>query len=412
MVAEAVRRAAHPLRTRSFRYFFLAQGVSNVGDTFTYIALPFAVLGLTRSVADVGYVLSARVVPMVVFLLAGGVWADRVPRRSTLIIGANAARCSIQACMATLLLIGSARVWELIVLMGMYGVCSAIFYPSMSGLVPQMVRNDELQRANALLSFTNSSSSVVGPALAGLLVALAGPGWAIGVDALSFGISAALVAAAHMPGTVEVASDQGMLSQLRGGWQEVKRRNWVWVCIIEFAVFQFAGLGSVYVLGPVTAARYLGGASVWGIILAVAGAGSLLGDVAALRLEPSRLLVAVSASILMCVPALILLGVVAPAGWIAIAFLAYGVGLSFADTMWFTALQQHIPAQSLSRVSAYDWMGSAALRPLGQILAGPLTLLIGLRSTLLGAAMVITLTSILALRSRSVRGLRRLTERA
>lgn len=403
----AVRTAVGPLRHREFAFLFSAQAVSNTGDTFTYVALPFAVLALTKSVADVGYVLSAQVVGMAAFLLLGGVWADRTPRRSVLLAVSSWTRGASQACVAILLLTGTAHVWELVALMGFYGVSAATFYPAMTGLVPQTVPSDDLQRANALLSFTRSASVVIGPAIAGALVATVGPGWAIGVDALSFGLSAVLITAARIGGSAPASASQGTITELRQGWHEVRSRPWLWRCIAQFSVFQFAGLAALYVLGPVTAARHLGGASAWGILLAVAGAGSLAGDLAALKFEPRRMLMAASLAILMCIPALALLAVVVPLAWLAAAFFAYGAGLSFGDTMWFTALQQHVPAESLSRVSAYDWLGSVALRPLGQIVIGPLAVLIGVRSALAGAAGLVTVAILLAARSPSIRQLRR-----
>ncbi|HET9898160.1 MAG TPA: MFS transporter [Streptosporangiaceae bacterium] len=408
MKTHAIDAAASPVRHRAFRLLFGAQAISTMGDTFTDVALPFAVLQLTGSVADIGYVLAAQTVPLVLFLLFGGVWADRVPRRSSLLVGSNLVRFGSQATIALLLLTGTAHLWQLIALIAVHGLATAVFYPAATGLVPQTVSEQDLQQANALLSFTISSSSVVGPALAGGLVVLAGPGWAIAIDAVSFAVSGLLLMFVRVPGTIDLNMDGGTIAQLRSGWYEVRSRTWVWASIANFAAFQFAGLGFLFVLGPAIAARFLGGPSVWGLLLTAAGVGSVLGDLTALRYRPSRVLIAMTTAILFCVPTLVLLAVAAPTPWLICAQVAFGAGLSFANTTWLTALQQHIPQRALSRVSAYDWMGSSALRPLGQALAGPLAAAIGVRDALLAAAVVIAFSSALTLRLRSVRELRKL----
>jgi MFS family permease len=396
------------LRSRPFRLLFSAQFISRTGDTFTTVALPFAVLRLTGSVADVGVVLAARTLPLAVLVMFGGVWADRVPRRSVLVVGSNTVRFVSQAGLAVLLIADVARLSELVVLMAVYGVAAALFYPAMSGLVPQTVAESDLQSANALLSFTRSSSTIFGPTLAGLLVGVADPGWAIAIDSLSFAVSAYLFLIMRLPNVTKRAEGDSILAQFRDGWTEVHSRPWVLATIIGFSIFAFAGQGSLFVLGPSIAQRFLGGARVWGLLLTAAGAGAIIGDLLGLRLRPERLIVGTVIGLMLCCPALICVATVAPTVCIGMAFTAFGAATSFADTMWYTALQEHVPKEALSRVSAYDWMGSTVFQPLGQGLAGPLALVVGTASVLNGAAVLIFATSLVIVLMPSVRQLRRL----
>jgi MFS family permease len=401
------RLSESPLGSRPFRLLFIAQVVSRTGDAFTTVALPFAVLGLTGSVADVGIVLAAKTLPLVLFVLLGGVWADRAPRRSVPLVGSGVVRFMSQAVFALLLITGKAHLWQLIVLMAVHGTAAAMYYPAISGVVPQTVARADLQKANAMLSLTRSSSVIFGPALAGILVASAGPGWAIAIDSLSFAASTLLFLAMRLPGTV-VLAEGGALAQFRDGWREVRSRTWVWATITGFGAFQFAGQGSIYVLGPSIAEHRLGGASVWGLLLTTAGLGSLAGDFAALRFRPRLLIVGTMCGVVLSIPALASLAAAAPPVLIAMAFFVYGAGMSFADTLWYTALQEQIPAAALSRVSSYDWMGSVAFQPLGQAVMGPLAIVIGTTTVISGAAALIAVTSILVLCSPTVRRLRRL----
>jgi len=170
------------LRTRGpFRLLFAGQALSVVGDRITPIAIAFAVLGLGNA-TDLGLVLAASGVPFALFAIAGGVVSDRVGRRRVMIVS-DVARAAVQATVAVLLLTGSAEVWMLVVLSAMYGTAAAVFMPALIGLIPQTVPPDRLQEANALLGFTRSIASVAGPALAGILIAIGGPGDAIAVDA-------------------------------------------------------------------------------------------------------------------------------------------------------------------------------------------------------------------------------------
>ncbi len=177
------------LQERQFRLFFTGQLVSLLGDAVTPFALAWAVLDLTGSAKDLGFVIAAKTAPLVVFLLVGGVFADRLPRRAVMLT-ADVIRMGIQAATAALLLSHNATIWELVLLQAFAGTATAFFNPASTGLTPMTVSVERLQGANALRGLSISSMQLVAPALAGLLIVTVGPGYGLAVDAASFGVSA------------------------------------------------------------------------------------------------------------------------------------------------------------------------------------------------------------------------------
>jgi predicted MFS family arabinose efflux permease len=285
-----------------------------------------------------------------------------------------------------LLISGDARLWHLLVLFALFGAGDAFFAPASTGLVPQTVSAGRLQQANALMGLSRSLCWVAGPALAGLIVAAVGPGWAFVIDSGSFVVSCASLALLRLP-SAGSRLQASVLADLRAGWHEVRSQTWVWASIVRFGLSNVA-ITPIFVLGPFVAQRSLGGAAAWGVIGAGAGAGALLGDAVALRLRPRRPLFAgTSAVLLLCVEPVLLAG---PAPTLAIAgAAALGFGsVSFSNTLWFTTLHERTPREALSRVSSYDWLGSIVFQPAGYALAGSLSAAIGVAATLLAGAAV------------------------
>jgi MFS family permease len=185
------------LRERNFRLYFVGQATSSVGNAMVPVALAFAILRLTHSAADLGLVLTAYAVSQLIFLLAGGVVADRIPRRLAL-LGSDAVRFAAEALLAAFLLGGRPRLLVVLILVFVQGAASALFMPASSGLVPALVEDSHLQAANSLLQTASSAASIIGPAIAGVLVVADGPGWAIAADAASYGVSVATLAMLRM----------------------------------------------------------------------------------------------------------------------------------------------------------------------------------------------------------------------
>jgi predicted MFS family arabinose efflux permease len=366
------------LRLRNFRLVFGAALVSLLGDGVVPVALAFAVLDLTGSATDLGIVLAARTIALVASLLVGGVVADRVGRRAVM-VSADVVRLVTQAAIAALLVSGHATVLEIALSQVLLGAASGFFNPASSGLIP-VVAGEWLQQANALRGMALAAGNIAGPAIAGVLVVAAGPGWALLVDAASYGASAALLARVP-PDRDRPARATHFLTDLRDGFDEVRSRTWLWATIAVFSLVN-AFAAAFPVLGALTAKRYLGGASAWAAILVARAVGSLIGGTSLLRLRPRRpLLVTTLAGMITALPT-VLLAAPAPLAVIVIGALISGIGPMVFNTLWETTLQQHIPAAARSRVSSYDWFGSVALQPVGYALMGPLAAGIGLSGAL------------------------------
>jgi MFS family permease len=381
------------LREREFDRLLTGQAVATVGEAMIPVAVSFAVLDMTDSPTDVGVALAAGVVPVVLFLLLGGVWADRLPRQRVM-MGADLVRAALEAVLAVLLISGRASVAEIVVLQAARGTAEAFFRPAITGLIPQTLRPVRLQQGNALINLSQSVGTIAGSALGGVIVAGAGAGWAIAVAALAFLIRAGFLAVLH-PRPVAVPRRRAFFTELAAGWRAFHSRTWLWLLVVEFSIFGLAVYGPVMVLGPVVARRELGGAAVWGFIIASGAAGMLVGAVIAMRVRPRRpLRFAGLAMIVSVVPLSLLAGSEHRLLLIATASLA-GASLALFQILWQTALQEHVPQDELSRVTAWNWLGLFVLFPLGLLLAGPFSDLVGVTRTLwLSAATIVVLVLI------------------
>jgi len=393
------------LRGRDFRILFTSECVSVLGDALVPVALAFAVLDLTGSASDLGLVLLAYLVPRVAFMLAGGVWADRLPHRR-LMVATHLARFAIQGAQGFMLVTGHASIGTLVALQVARGTAAAFYRPAASAIVPSVVRREDLQPANALLWMAWNLSGVAGPTIAGVLVATVGSGWAILGDSVSFLVAALLLQRLDTVDRGRASAGTGFWPELAEGWSEVRSRTWVWASILYFACFQLVYLSAFSVLGPVVSKRSLGGPTAWALIAAAAALGGLIGNAAMLRVRPRRPLLVANASVFLAVPSLVLLAIAAPAPLIATAELGAGIAVGMATALWETALQRGVPPEALSRVISYDQMGSIALRPIGLALVGPIVAVAGTRGTLLGAAAIVAAATLAILSIPSIRRVR------
>lgn len=397
-------RAFGCLRERNFRLFFIGYVTSIVGSAMVPIALTFAVLDGGHPVADVGYVLAAETVPLVVLLAFGGVVADRIPRPVAM-IGADIVRGVSEATLAALLVTGAPPLWALIGLAGVLGAGQAFFNPAMTGLMPEIVAAESLQQANALRAVATSSGHLLGPALAGVIVAVGGVGWAFAIDAATYAVSATCLLRLAIPPR-KATAPASMLRELAEGWDAFRSRSWLWAIVVQFATFNALAVAPFMILGAVVARDRLGGAAAWGAILASLGAGSIVGALVSTRMRPQRpLMLATVGAACFALP-VGLIAIPAPTALIAIGAAMAGIGLSTFGTLWETSLQRNVPGEILSRVSAYDWFGSVAFVPLGYVLTAPLSALLGVRATLAFAAAWVLASCLAVL---LVPGVRRLT---
>jgi MFS family permease len=394
-----------PFGQREFRLLFLGRTTSFVGTAFANVALAFAVLELTGSKADLGYVLAARAVPQVLFLLAGGIWADRLPRHHVM-VGSNVVSGLTQSAVAALLLAGHARIWQLAALAALNGTSTAFFFPASTGIIPQTVPRSMLQSANALLRLGLNSSFIGGAALGGVVVGATSPGVGIAVDAASFFLAAASLAAMRMPATLRMEGSS-FVTELREGWREFSSRTWLWAIVAQFAVVNAVEQGAEQVLGPAIAKEHLGGAAGWGLILTAGSLGLVAGGLVLLRLRPERSLLAATLGVLLTIPFPLTLAIPASLAVVVAAAALAGIGIEVFSILWDTTLQQEIAQEKLSRVSSYDALGSFVLTPIGLAVAGPVAQAAGTRETMLGAAALSLGATLAVLLSRDVRTIRR-----
>jgi MFS family permease len=394
------------LTEAEFRKLYLGQAISVVGTMLTIVALPFAVLSIGGSATDIGLVEAANLVPMAIMLLVGGVWADRISRRLVMLV-ADFVRAGVQVATAALLLTGVAEVWHLAALQVLMGISEAFFRPAYMGLVPQTVSAERLQQANALTGLVSSASITIGSIAGGLLVAGVGAGWAIGIDALSYLLSAwFLLRLRPRPAVQDDAVGEDFIADLKAGWTEFRSHDWLWVMVLGASIFLLLVEAPLTVLGPVVAQDAYDGARTWGFAAAALGAGQVVGGVLALRWRPARPLLIVAAGMSLTALPVALLALQAPALLLYLGTAVLGVEWGLYDPFWMTAMQQHVPQEMLSRVVSYDYLGSLSMYPLGLAMAGPLADWLGTSTVLWMSAGAAVLLSVFQVSARGVRNLR------
>ena len=392
------------LRHRDFRLLFLGQAASVTGDRVVVVAIALFVTQTTGSPTDLGLVLGGQALALVTLLLIGGVWADRLPRHRIMIV-TDLVRAGLHALLAVMILSGSVRIWQLVLIEAAFGAAQAFFQPAYSGLLPQTVPEALIQDARALTETTANLAFLLGPALATVLVLGIGAWEAFALDSATFLLSALVLMRVHPRRRGEALVPGSVLQELRAGWREVRSRAWVWMTIAAFTGAVLCVYAQWYALAPVIARNVYGSVGVFGVLESVAVVGAVCGALAGLRWRPARPL---RAGLLMVLAWPLQDGVFAlgaPEALVLVCAFASGFGFSLLGIWWETALAQHVPPHALSRVSAYDWMGSLALLPVGFLAAGPLAGAIGARIVLgVGSAIGVALL-LLALLPRSTREL-------
>jgi MFS family permease len=400
------------LRERDYQRLFAAQATSLLGDEMVSVALAFGVLAAGGSASDIGIVLAARALALVACLLGGGVIGDRVARRTVLVV-TDVVRLVSQAAVAAALIGHFGGVALLAALSAVTGAAGGVFNPTATGYLPAVVAPERLQEANSLRTLATSAGRIAGPLIAGLLVATAGAGWAIAVDAATYAVSAVLVLGIAVDGrpAPDAPPPESFLADLRGGWSAFIGRTWLWTVVVTFGLGNIA-FGAWRVLGPVVAENDLGGAGAWSAIIAASGVGGLLASVVSMRIAPSRPLIWTSLGFMVFFGPVALLAIPATTVVVAASAFVAEAALVIGLTVWESTLQRHIEPHLLARVSSYDWLGSLALFPLGLALWGPIADLTGTSDALWIAAAMGILVSLPPLALREVRTLPAAPERA
>jgi MFS family permease len=391
------------LGERDFRLFFVGNAVSLVGDYMLPVALSFAVLE-RYDAGGLGLVLTAHSLPMVLMLLVGGVVADRASRRGVL-IASDTVSCVAQALAAALLFTGDWQLWQLAALEAVRGVAFAFAGPTYIGLLPEITSAPRLQQANALRNISWSLAQVVGPAVAGVLYVALGASVTFAVNAATFAVSVGCLAAIR-PRPAAVRERSSMFADLHEGWREFRSRTWLWSIVAQFGVFHLLVIPPVQVLGAVVSKSDYGGPRAWATALTAAGLGSVAGGFVGLHVKVRRPLLVGTLCTFGCVAQIVPLALRAPVVALAAGSAVAGGGWALFGTLWETTLQREVPADRLSRVSAYDWFGSVALLPVGYAVVGPLTAVLGVTPLLWIALVALVLPTVAVLGVRDVRTIR------
>jgi MFS family permease len=357
------------LRSRDFRLLWLGQSLSEIGDNLVLVAIALFVTRLTGHPGDVGIVLAAYALPLVLFVVVGGVVADRLPRHRVMMV-ADLVRTALHLVLALLIATGTVRIWHMVVIGVLFSTAEAFFQPAYSGLVPQTVPEADIQAAQALGGVSRELAAALGPALATGLVLTAGSAAAFGLDAFTFAVSAVLLARLRPRPRERTEDRTSLIGELHEGWVAVRERSWVWATIAAFSTSLLLAMAPFLVLGPTVARDVYGDDAVFGWASTALGLGTAVGAFSGSWWRPRRPIFA---------------GIVAGVAWPG-AFAIYaagsplpalygvmvsaGVGLGLFGVWWETALAQRIPPRLLSRVTAWDWLCSTAPVSVGYLLVG------------------------------------------
>ena len=368
---------------------------------FSIVGVSFAVLDAGGTPADLSYVLAAQIAPCLVFCLLGGVIADRIaPQR--VIAASNLLVAAGEGTFGVLVLTGRPQLWQMILLEVVTGSGIATFYPASQALLPVLVPAAELQQASALSRLAMNVAQMSGAAVAGVVVAVVGPGWALTICGAGVAATVPMLLSIRAR-TVRAPTATSMLRDLRDGWSEFRSHTWLWVIVAQYCVVMMAWFGGFEVLGPVSAKEHLGGPAAWGAIMAAQSVGLVAGGLLSLWRAPKHpmLLVAGIGIVLALTP--LALAALWPLPLVCLVSFVVGTATEYMMVVWTVTMARNIRPDALARVSGYDGLGSMMATPIGALIAGPAATAIGVRKTQYGAAALIAAVSTVALLPRDVR---------
>jgi MFS family permease len=391
-----------------FTKLISARLISNFGNGFMPIALSFGILALPGgSASDVSLVLGVQLAPTIAFMIFGGVAGDRF-KRNQIVGGSDIIGCLFVFLSAASFIFGFTTIALLCFTGFFFGVLNAFWWPAFSGMLPEILPKEQLQKGNAINGLLSNFGYVAGSLVAGILVATFGAGWAILIDGISFLIAGILVWTINLKPITAGSNDKppAMWRELREGWQEFISRKWVVVVVIAFSFINLAYEATLGVLGPIATKEHNGGPKEWSWVIAAITLGMIVGGVLALKIHLSRpLLVGILPEIFVGLW-IFIIGV--PNQLVATLLLAFATGISIEIfyVAWSTSMQQHIPSESYSRVISYDALGSYALAPIGLVVIGPIIEAIGVAQTSRLLAIMTVIAVVTPLAFREVRNLR------
>ena len=382
-------RILEPLRERDFALFWTGWTVSLVGDGFFLVAIAWQVYDLWNVPTALGIVGAAETLPLVAFVLVGGVVSDRFERRMVL-IGACAVRGVCVAALGVLALSGSIELWHIFVISAVYGAGQAFQGPAAGAIVPDLVPARLLVQANSLSQVVRQLAfAFVGPAIGGLVVRGVGAGTAFMLDAASFGFAVVMLALLHPrpPAALRGDEEPSMRRDIVEGFRFVRQHVWLWGTLAWALGALFLVFGPFQVLLPYLVKNDLGGdAGDLGLVFAFGGLGALalsltIGQVGLPRRHITFMYVAWAiASLQIAAYAL------TSAPWQAMVVSLLGeAGWAAGLLVWITLMQRVVPTELLGRVKSLDWLVSIGLVPVSLAVTGPVAALLGVKPVLIGA---------------------------
>lgn len=393
------------LRHENFRWYWIASTVNLTGTTMAGVALAFAVLSISDSAKDLGLVLAAETAPMAVFILFGGVIADRVPLTVVLRVGMVVLAAS-QGASAALVISGRAEIWMLMCLAVVNGTADAITFPAFASILPRLVPRELLQQANALQSFSRGALRVIGPTISALLVVGVGAGWGLAFDAATWFAAGILLVKVKLPPRPPREERLSTFTELRVGWDYFRRTTWLWNVVLAFMFLNVIHAGAWLTLGPARANQTFGAAG-WGAMLSAESLGLIAVTLVLLRRSLKRPLFSGMIGVAALAVPIGVLGLYPHVAVLVVCTFVAGAGTEVFGMGWNLAMQEHVPEDMLSRAFSYDMLGSIVAVPAGQLLFGPLGSAFGFRDVLLVSGVVYVAICALTLASRPVRDLRR-----
>lgn len=392
-------------RFPGFLPLILSRFISNVGNGLSPIALAYGVLSLKGSTGtDLSLVMTARIAPMIIFMLLGGVIGDRF-KRNRIVGGSDVIGSLFAGTSAISFIVGFANIPLLALMGGLFGILNALWWPAMSGVLPEILPKEALQKGNAVVGLLSNFGFVFGALVGGTVVTLYGSGWALLIDAISFLIAGLLVWNINLP-PMAAREKNSMLHDLKIGWFEFISRSWVVAIVICFTFMNLCFEATISVLGPLAFNSNGHGPRNWSFNLAAITAGMIAGGFVSFKIHFSRPLVLGMTAIALVPGWIYSMGFQLPLGIVLLGAFVAGVAVELFTVVWGTSMQTNIPEESYSRVISYDAFGSYALAPIGIAFAGPLASWIGISHTLILAASVALVAALIPLTLTSVRSLK------
>jgi len=390
---------------RNFFFFFVGTVLSSAGTAMVPVALSFAILYSGRSPTFLGVILAAQTIPTVVFLLAGGVIGDRWPRRRVM-IGADALRCVTQIILAMYLVGGRSSLLPLAAMSALIGLGNAFFLPASGRLVVEIISPKLIIKANSILRLANAVALVLGPASAGVLVVWIGAGWVIGLDGVSYALSALCLLCIKVQPAVRPPAPYArrpVLHDFLEGLGAFSQRRWLWLVVGQFGLVNLFAAAPLLVIGPVMLAKLPNGVTAWGLLLSAIGVGGACGTIAIMRVRPRRPLVVMEVAVGLIVVPLFLLAFRVALPLVQISGVCFGFGAAVLNILLMTIIQQQVPQAVLSRVMSIVQLAAIALVPVGYALAGPGALWLGPNLALGTGAFCVALSILVLLSQKEIR---------